>query len=126
MFLTATVLGAIWTLTATFSCIKAQSLFSALFLGFTLIVTLGVWNGYRLFYDYSRGDLFTPKSVESVRRIGYCCLLLGIESYLSRAVSSFGGLHDPFFALFSGFIIFFIAWIMDEGRKVQEEQELTV
>jgi hypothetical protein len=23
--------------------------------------------------------------------------------------------------LFAGFLIFFIAWIMDEGRKIQEE-----
>ena len=28
--------------------------------------------------------------------------------------------------LLSGIIIFIIAWIMDEGRKIQEEQELTV
>ena len=28
--------------------------------------------------------------------------------------------------LFMGFLIIFIAWIMDEGRKMQEEQELTV
>jgi hypothetical protein len=25
-----------------------------------------------------------------------------------------------------GFVIIFAAWIMDEGRKIQEEQELTV
>jgi len=28
--------------------------------------------------------------------------------------------------LVTGFVILFIAWIMDEGRKIQEEQELTV
>jgi hypothetical protein len=28
--------------------------------------------------------------------------------------------------LLIGFVIIFIAWIMDEGRKIQEEQELTV
>jgi hypothetical protein len=28
--------------------------------------------------------------------------------------------------LLAGTIIIFIAWIMDEGRKIQEEQELTV
>jgi hypothetical protein len=26
----------------------------------------------------------------------------------------------------AGLMIIFIAWIMDEGRKIQEEQELTV
>jgi len=28
--------------------------------------------------------------------------------------------------LFIGMLIIFITWIMDEGRKIQEEQELTV
>jgi hypothetical protein len=28
--------------------------------------------------------------------------------------------------LFAGIVIVLIAWIMDEGRKIQEEQELTV
>jgi hypothetical protein len=27
---------------------------------------------------------------------------------------------------FPAFLIIFVAWIMDEGRKIQEEQELTV
>jgi hypothetical protein len=27
---------------------------------------------------------------------------------------------------FIGLMIIFVAWIMDEGRKIQEEQELTV
>ena len=30
------------------------------------------------------------------------------------------------FYLFPSVLILFIAWIMDEGRKIQEEQELTV
>jgi protein-S-isoprenylcysteine O-methyltransferase Ste14 len=28
--------------------------------------------------------------------------------------------------VFIGLLIIFVAWIMDEGRKIQEEQELTV
>ena len=28
--------------------------------------------------------------------------------------------------VFAGLMIIFIAWVMDEGRKIQEEQELTV
>ena len=28
--------------------------------------------------------------------------------------------------IFGGLFIIFFAWIMDEGRKIQEEQELTV
>jgi hypothetical protein len=29
-------------------------------------------------------------------------------------------------SLFIGFIVIFVSWIMDEGRKISEEQELTV
>jgi hypothetical protein len=35
-----------------------------------------------------------------------------------------GGIN--FGMLLAGIIIVLIAWIMDEGRKIQEEQELTV
>jgi hypothetical protein len=28
--------------------------------------------------------------------------------------------------LFTGFLIFFIGWLIDEARKIREEQELTV
>ena len=125
IFLTATLLGAIWTLTAIYPCVVQRTLGDALFLGFTLTVTLGVWNGYKLFYNYSQGDLFTSKSIQSIRWIGYSCVLLGLQTPVSSAVAHFG-LNNPLFALFAGFIIIFIAWIMDEGRKIQEEQELTV
>ena len=30
------------------------------------------------------------------------------------------------YAMFAPFVFTIIAWIMDEGRKIQEEQELTV
>jgi len=29
-------------------------------------------------------------------------------------------------SIFIGLLIIFVSWIMDEGRKIQEEQELTV
>ncbi len=59
------------------------------------------------------------------------------EQYL-RAIDHFGSgatiylplswsmLPPIIISLFPGIFIFFIAWIMDEGRKIQEEQELTV
>ena len=125
ILLTATVLGVIWTLTAVFSCLMRHTLGNALFVGFTLTWTLGAWNAYKLCYLYSCGGLFTLKSIQSIRWIGYSCLLLGLQTPLSIRVAHFG-LKDPLFVSFVGFIIIFIAWIMDEGRKMQEEQELTV
>jgi hypothetical protein len=39
---------------------------------------------------------------------------------------SFGLSDIDFGLLLAGVIIVLVAWIMDEGRKIQEEQELTV
>jgi uncharacterized membrane protein YdcZ (DUF606 family) len=36
------------------------------------------------------------------------------------------GLISLLISFVPGLLILFIAWIMDEGRKIQEEQELTV
>jgi hypothetical protein len=123
--LTASALGLIWTLTAIYSCLMNPTLEGFLYFGFKFTCTMGSWNAYKLFYQYSCGYLFDPKSIRSIRWIGYSCILLGLQTPLSSAVAHFG-LRDPFFAIFAGSMIVFIAWIMDEGRKIHEEQELTV
>lgn len=125
IFLTATGLGIIWTLTAIFACLMHHKLGHALFVGFTFTWTLGAWSAYKLCYLYSCGDLFTSKSIQCIKWIGYSCLLLGLQAPLSIRVAHFG-MKDPLFVVFAGLIIIFIASIIDEGRKIQEEQELTV
>ena len=104
------------------------------------------WFAYKLFSLYARGDLFTPKAVRYMRWIGITSVLVGIWSvyheismdvnagYLKYFPSSgreiISWLQHIFsllaFNLLLGFVIIFVAWIMDEGRKIQEEQELTV
>ncbi len=55
----------------------------------------------------------------------YISVLAPLESF---RMSFFSFLIGPinFGLLLAGTIIIFIAWIMDEGRKIHEEQELTV
>ena len=104
------------------------------------------WFAYKLFSLYARGDLFTPKVVCYMQWIGITSVLVGIWSvyhevtmnvnagYLKPVPSSgpeiISLLQHVFyllaFNLLLGFVIIFVAWIMDEGRKIQEEQELTV
>ena len=104
------------------------------------------WFAYKLFSFYARGDLFTPKVVRYMQWIGITSVLVGIWSiyselsmsvnagYLKYAPSSGQEIISWFqqisyllaFNLLPGFVIIFVAWIMDEGRKIQEEQELTV
>ncbi len=78
----------------------------------------------RLFWLYSKGVLFTVKNVSCIRLLGYYFIIDWFINYQMQ-----GLLHDMDLSttpIFVGFFIIFFAWIMDEGRKIQEEQELTV
>jgi hypothetical protein len=85
----------------------------------------------KLFDLYSKGELFTARIVHSIQRVGYAyflMMLVGFISHLIKASSEWqwSTLMGLLASLFPGLLILFIAWIMDEGRKIQEEQELTV
>ncbi len=85
----------------------------------------------RLFGDYSRGEVFTQKSVGQLRQFGIACLLWGVMKFLwgiSLALSvhpakSFHGHGD---SLVIGIIIVVIAWFMDMAVDLREENELTI
>ncbi len=113
----------------------------------------GSWFCYKLFGLYSRGELFTPEVVRSIRRITYSYFIFVSALFLSWLFyhgygelkeslnfpnlfnsSFFMGVLKMIYVLFArlfrvvfpGFFLLIITWIMDEGRKIQEEQELTV
>ena len=78
----------------------------------------------RLFRLYGKGILFSARNITYIRFQGYYLILDWVVDYQMQ-----GALHDMALSttqLYIGFLIIFIAWIMDEGRKIQEEQELTV
>ena len=106
------------------------------------------WFAYKLFSNYVNGDLFDPKAICWIRWIGITSLLMGGGNIWNALLQR---LHDGYFQhinsspliveivvylqlmffnlvhnLVFGLIIILVAWIMDEGRKIQEEQELTV
>jgi hypothetical protein len=79
---------------------------------------------YALFRLYGRGILFSARNVLYIRFQGYYLILTFIVDYQLQSM-----LHDMTLSttpVFVGLLIIFIAWIMDEGRKIQEEQALTV
>ena len=88
---------------------------------------LNFWGGVmmlRLFWLYGQGILFSAKNVICIRFFGW---LLIINWFIDLQIHS----HFRDYGLSServtvGLLIIFVAWIMDEGRKIQEEQELTV
>ena len=121
----------------------------------TVVLGFWYWNLAKLFRFYERGLIFSAETIHCIKTLGLLCalnwlllLVLNIvnrwfpvppppplppdvkvtvvKSGFSMGFFSFsiGGINFGF--LLAGIVIILIAWIMDEGRKVQEEQELTV
>jgi hypothetical protein len=86
---------------------------------------------WRLFGNYSRGEIFTRESVGQLRLSGIACLLWGVLSFLwllSLAASvhptkSFQG-HFESFSI--GAVLIVIARFMDMAVDLREENELTI
>ncbi len=91
----------------------------------------------KLFGLYADGRLFNRENVHQIRQIGITVLLfpalwvlgLIVPGFLptddvARSVMSSG--QHPFAELIVGAIIIVVAWIMDVGRELREEQDLVV
>jgi uncharacterized membrane protein len=78
----------------------------------------------RLFRLYGRGILFTAKNVTCIRFLGWWLIIDWVIDYQLQGLAKDMDLSTT--PVFIGFLIIFVAWIMDEGRKIQEEQALTV
>jgi hypothetical protein len=78
----------------------------------------------RLFWLYSQGIIFSGKNITCIRVQGYCLIIINlIDLEMQQFIRASSVSLTP---ILYGLLIIFMAWIMDEGRKVQEEQELTV
>jgi hypothetical protein len=111
-----------------------------------VIVLLNTWFAFKLFRLYSHGQLFSPGNISYLRKLAVTFLLIGIVAALETFMENPQSPKDYNDAVavvdklpaFWGAVIYFcnnasmalvvlfFAWIMDEGRKIQEEQELTV
>lgn len=101
----------------------------------------------KLFGHYARGEIFTADNVQQIRQIGVSAFLfvcVWIYELIANALlgSLVGGtpLEEPGLAVrgwglgvpwplgvvFTGIMIIVVSWIMDVGRELREEQDLTV
>ena len=91
----------------------------------------------RLMIVYAKGKLFTTESVARIRLIGltYACGpliwlvgLLGVAPEISAAQDQWTSILPSFpgDALLAACLFLFASRIMDEGRKLREEQDLVV
>jgi hypothetical protein len=135
LFLVAAVISALVSLSATVVMLESYSN-EKLQDAVSLLFWAGVyWCAYRLFRACSGGQFFSVEVVRNLRRIGGLGILLGLEegvAYFAQGVGDIPLWSDlifvPFYAfsIVPGIAFLCIAWIMDEGRKIQEEQALTV
>lgn len=112
-------------------------------LGAGLILAL-IITCYQLLNLYEKGIIFSPRNVQLLGRVGGLALGFGLLKTLGSTtllawhqwIDSTGLLVNSLFFGFYGLLcspwiigglfLIVISRIMDEGRKIQEEQELTV
>ena len=95
----------------------------------------------RLFGLYELGIIFEIENVVCLRKVGkaiivwsvgetFCNALVGIAVTLpnppGQRLLTLGLTSSQVLALFAGFMVLTIAWVMEEGRKMQVEQSLIV
>jgi hypothetical protein len=95
----------------------------------------------RLFELYMEGRIFSGENVRSFRRIGYALIWWAGASFLHTPISSVlmtlvndPGKHmlalsissDQALSLLLGGVVLLVSWVMDEGRKLEEERSLTI
>jgi len=97
------------------------------------IQILGIIFFYRLLNLYEKGIIFSAKNASLIRRLGlsatfygvlWACLPIFTNHTITFPSLPLDILLSPWFIV--GLLIIIVAWVMDEGRKIQEEQELTV
>ena len=136
---TATVFGTLGTLLFVFMLIYNGTIFNLPqhrliadigVIVFVFTLTVDAWFAHKLFQQYSRGNLFTKEVVHYIYQIGRFYVFAAVEKYFLNRLWEKQHFQfsagDSIIPIYAGFLIIFIAWIMDEGRKIQEEQELTV
>jgi hypothetical protein len=103
---------------------------SLLMLGFVRVGFLftGVFVLDRLLRFFAGGSFFTATNITCIKWLGYLVISDWVVAKFLHAIGSRAVTigFDDFAKLAIGFLVILIAWIMDEGRKIQEEQELTV
>lgn len=109
-----------------------ERLYQGLFYSLTLLAFIAF---YRLLSFYEQGRIFSAGNSSQIRRLGWLSMafallhacspiflpLNGVFTVLAASLNFF---LSPWF--FLGCFIIIVTWIMDEGRKMQEEQSLTV
>lgn len=120
---------------------------SARLMGFVVVMIptgvamIGAYHLVRLFRLYEQGDIFKLRNVRCYKKLSrlliwwfaagiLCQSLLSVVLTLhhppGQRMVTVGLASSDLTALLLGLILMVIAWVMEEGRKLQEDQDLTV
>ena len=81
----------------------------------------------KLFSFFEQGILFTAETVRCIQILGVIYFVRFLcQVALNFALPAPDWMGTDMSDLFTSFIIVFIGWLIDEARKIREEQELTV
>jgi Protein of unknown function (DUF2975) len=113
------------------SALRSHTIFlncgTSIFLALSLMITL---NFFRLFTRLKDGHLFEGKTINYLELAGKWWIVFGIAQIIYHVVDahtfSRNGDIPGGDGIFGGLVVFFIAWVLREGQKLKEEQELTV
>lgn len=102
---------------------------------------LCLWWLVRLFSCFSNGEIFTQSTVKYIRYLGWTMVAGVVATPIYDAILTFVlTMHNPpgerlvsislesadFEELITAGVIILVSWIMEEGRKLREADELTV
>jgi hypothetical protein len=91
------------------------------------MVTLSL---FRFFSRFKDGHLFDAQTVRCLETAAKWWIVLGIVQATIQAVGAFlyalNNVNISGDGIVGGLIVFFVAWVLGEAQKLQEEQELTV
>jgi len=105
------------------------------------VATFGAFTLARLFQLYENGIVFSTLNVKYYRSLGYTIIGWVIATFLYTPLNSIiVSINNPpgeryvtvgfeafdLFTLTMGIIVLLISWVMDEGRKLEDEQTYTV
>jgi hypothetical protein len=105
------------------------------------IVMACVYCLIRLFSLYEKAEIFTKGTVKCIKKLGRLLIWLFVAGIIEQPLMSLAlSLHnmpghrmislglgsDDIVVLLIGVVVVLIAWVMDEGRLLYEEQQLTV
>jgi hypothetical protein len=100
---------------------------TSILLALSLMITL---NFFRLFTRLRDGHLFEGQTINYLELAGKWWIVLGTAQIIYHFVYAYTFSYNSDMpgggGIFCGLAIFFIAWVLREGQKLKEEQELTV